>query len=139
VSASTTLLRHARSYPLNPLASADLKLVEPLITVVSSLWKSSNCDELGEIYRSFSELFEKAKKAVGAFNHASPGMNLDRGISKTQYGARESVEDFLRRMEYISSGYDVPADGLTEDGSVLESDFQPASFLEDLVWEGHCS
>jgi hypothetical protein len=97
------LLTYTLSNPSNPLALADLKLIEPLLSLLRMLAKSDMSDEISPIYRSCAELFERAKMAVWEFNPV--GMSWDRRGTSAGSGGRESVEDFLRRMESISSGY----------------------------------
>lgn len=103
VSATKTLLTHTLSNPSNPLAHADLKLIEPLLSLLRMLARSDMSDEIGPMYRSCAELFERTKMAVWEFNPV--GMSWDRQGTSAGSVGRESVEDFLRRMESISSGY----------------------------------
>jgi hypothetical protein len=60
-------------------------------------------NDIAEMYQSCAELFERAKMAAWEFNPVGMGWELQ-GRSG-QSGERESVEDFLKRMESISSGY----------------------------------
>lgn len=100
-----TLLSHILSNPSNPSARADLKLIEPLLRTLDRLAKSGQRDETARMYQSCTELFERARAAVAGINPVR--------ISRIGYGSsgqseeRESLEDFLRRVESISSGYDV--------------------------------
>jgi hypothetical protein len=105
VSATTTLLQYNLSSPSNPLAPKDLNLVEPLLTLLSALAQGGRSDEIAEMHRSCNVLFEKVEAAIAGFHHT----NLDCGssIPGMKYGDKEGIEDFLGRIEGISSGYDM--------------------------------
>jgi len=105
VSATTTLLTHTLSNPSNPLALADLKLIEPLLSLFRMLANSGMADEAGAAYRSCAELFERAKMAV-VWEFNPVGISWQRRERSGPSGGREGVEDFLRRIESISSGYE---------------------------------
>jgi hypothetical protein len=129
VTATTTLLTHTISNPSNPLALADLKLIEPLLTLLGILAKSSKSDKVGEMYRSCVELFGRARMAVESFNLA--GISWDQRRTSGQSEGRESVEDFLRRMENISSGYDMDLSSISPGVSqefAFEHQFQKSTF-----------
>ncbi|KAF4626129.1 hypothetical protein G7Y89_g12031 [Cudoniella acicularis] len=104
VSATTALLTHIISNPSNPIAPSDLKLVEPMLTLLCILANSSKNDEVVEMNRSCAVLFERARMAVES--HGQAGMSWDQSMTSGQSRQRESVEDFLKRMEKIRSGYD---------------------------------
>lgn len=107
VSAITSLLTHIIYNPTNPLARADLKLIEPLVTLLSVLNNTGKNDQVGPMYRSCLELLDKAQMAVEHFNQDGSNRNqLVRGAGSRSGGGKESVEDFLKRIESISSGYD---------------------------------
>lgn len=98
VRATTSLLTQILRSPSEFLALADLKLIKPLLQMLYLLAKSSNSNVVVQMYRSCMELFEKARIAVRGY---SPyGMN-------EQSRGRESLEDFLKRIERISAGDDV--------------------------------
>lgn len=108
VSATTILLTHTLWDPENPFALADLKYTEPLLDLLAVLARSGESNNIGETYTSCLELYERAKMAVNTFGLGNlAGLNWDRPQTGVQSLERESVEDFLRRMESISSGYDV--------------------------------
>lgn len=63
------------------------------------------------MHRSCMELFETANMAVESTNAAN--MDWDQcGMSGPSQG-RESIDDFLRRMDKISSGDDVELDSIS--------------------------
>ncbi|TVY85216.1 Fusaridione A cluster transcription factor fsdR [Lachnellula suecica] len=107
VSATTILLTHTLTNPTNPLAQSDLKLIEPLLGLLGMLSKSGKNDKynVGEMYRTCVELFERTRVAVESYSLV--GMSWDGCGVIEQPPEKESVEDFLRRMETISSGYDM--------------------------------
>ena len=115
VSATTILLTHTLWNPSNPFASTDLKYIEPLLDLLAVLAKSGESNNIGETYTSCLGLFERARIAVDSFGLAAP--NWDRAQTAVQSGERESVEDFLRRMESISSGYDVDLASMSQNFS----------------------
>lgn len=105
VTAATTLLKTIVHDPSNPIAVSDLQLIEPLLTLLGVLAKSDKgrqSERIGGMHRSCMELFERANMAVESTNLANMDWDLDITISPSQ--GRESVEDFLRRMEAVSSG-----------------------------------
>lgn len=66
------------------------------------------------MYRSCVALFERARMAVGGLNLV--GISWDRHRISRQSEGRESVEDFLRRMESISSGHDMDLSSISRAG-----------------------
>jgi hypothetical protein len=72
--------------------------------LLAVLAKSEESNNIGETYTSCLGLFERARTAVDNFGLAA--LSWDRPQTGVQSGERESLEDFLRRMESISSGYD---------------------------------
>ncbi len=80
-----------------------------------TLAKSGKSDKAGEMYRSCMELFEKARMAVENYNLAA--VSWDRRGPSGQSGGRESLEEFLRRIEHISSGYDVDISSISRNVS----------------------
>jgi hypothetical protein len=94
------LLSHIIANPSSPSSQTDLKLIEPLIILLSALANSGKNNEVDEMHRSCVELFEKASIAI---EHATHSRDMH---GTTESRGRESVEDFLRRIESISSGYD---------------------------------
>ncbi|XXH02123.1 hypothetical protein Hte_008491 [Hypoxylon texense] len=119
VSATTILLTHTLWNPSNPFASADLKYVEPLLDLLAVLAKSGESNNISETYTSCFELLETARLAVD--NSGIAGMSWDQPQTGVQSGERESVEDFLRRMESISSEYDAD---LASMSSIFSQEFE---------------
>lgn len=96
------------------MALSDLKLIEPLLTLLGVLAKSSKgrkSERISGMHRSCMELFEKANVAFESTNLAN--RDWDQGIMNLPSQGQESMEDFLRRMENISSGYDVELDSIS--------------------------
>ena len=85
------------------MALSDLSLIEPLLTLLVVLAKSSegrNSSRLHEMHKSCMELFERANMAV----QSTLLTNMDWEQCTSQ--EKESLEDFLRRMDHMSSGHD---------------------------------
>jgi hypothetical protein len=101
ITAETTLLIHTISNPSNPLVQADLRLLEPFLNLLGIVARSGVNDEVEEMYQSSMILFEQARMAV---EHSGAGAKTHRHMGKGGPGGRESVEDFLERMEHIRSG-----------------------------------
>jgi hypothetical protein len=80
---------------------ADLKLLQPFLNLLGVVARSGVNDEVEEMYQSIMILFEQARMAV---EHSNPGTKTHRHIGMGDPAARESVEDFLERMEHIRSG-----------------------------------
>ena len=95
------MLIHAISNPSNPLVQADLKLLEPFLNLLGVLARSGVNEKVEEMYQSSMILFEQARIAV---EHSGQGGKTHQHIGRGDPGARESVEDFLERMELIRSG-----------------------------------
>ena len=121
------------------MALSDLKLIEPLLTLLGVLTKSPKgrqSERLGGMHRSFMESFEKANAAVertnlAHVNHQNQGIMSRGGESQ----GRENIDDFLRRMEYISSGHDdfeldSLSPGLSRDFAIaVERQFQESTSI----------
>jgi hypothetical protein len=109
VTASTTLLTYTLSKPSNKFATIDLQLSQSLLRLLVILARISEGqrEEVAEIYRSSVELFEKAKMAIESSNMALCQSSQGQGqFQRAPEGQKESVEDFLRRMESLSAGYE---------------------------------
>ena len=136
VKAATTLLRNIIRDPSNPMALSDLKLIEPLLTLLGVLAKSSKgrkSGRLNEMRRSCVELFQRANMAVESINLANMDwMDWDQHIMSEQPQKQESLEDFFRSMDSINSGYDVELDtispGISRDFAfAVEQQFQAST------------
>lgn len=115
------------------MALSDLKLIEPLLTLLGVLAKSSKggkSERISGMHRSCVELFERANMAVESTNLTN--MDWDQCILSGPSQGRESIEDFLCRMENISSGYDVELDSISpgvsrEFAFAVEQQFQEST------------
>ena len=94
---------------------ADLKLLEPFLNLLGVVARTAVNDKIEEMYQSSIDLFEQARMAV---EHCDLGAKTHRHMESGDPGPRESVEDFLARMEHISSG---DSTGV----SVIYQDVQP--------------
>jgi hypothetical protein len=115
VAATNTLLRNILRDPSNPTAQPDLMLIEPLLAllhVLANSRQSRKTERVSGMYQSCIELFEKAKMAIENINLV--GTVWNQRITSEPSQGRENVEDFLRRMEKISSGYDMELDPVSE-------------------------
>lgn len=104
LSATTILLTHTLSHPSHPFALADLKLVDPLLALVSDFSQSDESNEFLDIHRSYKNLYDRATLGVNQFHISSHAGWQGPVASGQQAQGRESVEDFLKRIERISSG-----------------------------------
>jgi hypothetical protein len=95
------LLIHTISNPSNPLEQADLKLLQPFLNLLGVIARSGVNDKVEEMYQSSMILFEQARMAV---EHSGSAAKRLRDMGGRDPEARESVEDFLLRMEHIKSG-----------------------------------
>lgn len=114
VTATKTLLENIVCDPSNPMALSDLMLIEPLLTLLDVLAKSyrgSRSERLSGMHQSCKELFEKAKIAIESTDLVV--MDWDHCLTSGQSQGSESMEDFLRRMDNISSGYDMELDNIS--------------------------
>ena len=117
------------------MALSDLKLIEPLLTLLGVLAKTSEgrkSERISGMHRSCMELFERANVAVESINLAN--MDWDQSIMGEPSREREPLEDFLRRMENISSGYDLELDSVSLGGSqdfafAVEQQFQESTSI----------
>lgn len=95
------------------MAPSDLKLIEPLLTLLgvrAKSFKGHKSERISEMHRSCKELFERAKKSAESINLAK--MDWDQCIMSGPSQRRERMEYFLRGMENISSGYDMELDSV---------------------------
>lgn len=114
MTAATTLLENIICDPSNPMTLSDLKLVKPLLILLDVLAKSSKgrkSTRLSRMHRSCIELFEKANMAVESTNLALVQWNQGTMSSLSQ--GKESMEDFLWRVEDVSSGYDIELNSIS--------------------------
>ena len=84
------------------------------------------------MHQSCMELFERANMAGESTNLAN--MDWDQSIMSGPSQGQESMEDFLRRMENISSGYDVELDSISSGVSrdfafAVEQQFQKSTSI----------
>ena len=108
VSATTTLLNYLIADPRDPLAHSDLKLIEPLLGLLGELSKTNdeNQNTAGPMYRSCTELFERARAAVESADVEEIFVD-PKSLGSINGGGRrekESVEDFIKRIESYAAG-----------------------------------
>ncbi|KAE8444918.1 hypothetical protein EG329_014045 [Mollisiaceae sp. DMI_Dod_QoI] len=127
VSATKTLLIHLIQSPNDPLAMSDLQLIDPMLRLLGLLAKGERSREVMEMYTQCTDLFERARMAIDdPVNSVVPWTG---GVANSgQSTERESLDDFIRRIEIISAGYDdVPT--VSDLGCFLHwiqvSDFEP--------------
>ena len=138
VKAATTLLRNIVCDPSNPMAQSDLKLIEPLLTLLGVLAKSfkgRKSGRISEMHRSCMELFKRANLAVESTNLANMDlMDWDQYITSEASQNQESVNEIFRSMDNIDSGYDVELDsispGISRDFAfAVEQQFQASTHI----------
>lgn len=110
VTASTVLLTYTLSKPSNESATFDLKLSQSVLHVLVALARISKGqrEEVTEMYRSSVDLFEKARMAIEISNmDLFQSSQSQEQFQSAPEGQKESVEDFLTRMESLgSAGYE---------------------------------
>ncbi|KAH7377570.1 fungal-specific transcription factor domain-containing protein [Cadophora sp. MPI-SDFR-AT-0126] len=132
VSATTTLLTNILSNPLHPLAQSDLQLIEPLLSLLGLLSMQGKNTEVESMYESCRTLWERTRRAVweargsgigygygnelengngsrngmlGNMNISAMPSTLTPAISAGKGAeAKESLEDFIKRIESIAGG-----------------------------------
>jgi hypothetical protein len=130
VQATTTLLGNILSDPTHRRATSDLKLIEPLLSLLSALAKDGKSSEVSSMYEKIREMFESTRERVllanspvsgdGEFD-GGEGAREKRGSGKEGEGGRnESLEEFLRRIESVSAGLDEEGMELVEQPSPHE-------------------
>jgi hypothetical protein len=103
VSATTLLLENIISDPTHRRVYSDLKLIEPLLTLLSALAKDGKNEEVAAMYQSCGQMFEKTSKIVQ--DACAAGRGEPRKIMGKQDG-KETLEEFIRRIESVSAGHD---------------------------------
>lgn len=115
VSATKTLLEHLLKEPGDPLAREDFQLIDPMLRLLGMLAKSEQNEDVTQMYNDCLDLFERANEAVGSYESRVGAWVV--GVEDEVGGVgfvdvqgirqeKESVEDFIRRIESISAGYD---------------------------------
>ncbi|KAH7305653.1 fungal-specific transcription factor domain-containing protein [Rhexocercosporidium sp. MPI-PUGE-AT-0058] len=110
VSATTTLLTHILSDPLHPLAQSDLQLIEPLLSLLGLLSMQGKNAKVEGMYESCRTMWESTRRTVWeARGRGMPvstrPMTLTPTISAGKaVEEKESLEDFIRRIEGIAGG-----------------------------------
>jgi hypothetical protein len=132
VQATTTLLENILSDPTHRRATSDLKLIEPLLTLLFALAKDGKSSEVSSMYEKIREMFESTRERVLLANSPVSGDGeFGGGVEARERrgsgnglggeGARnESLEEFLRRIESVSAGLDEEGMELVEQPSPHE-------------------
>ncbi|RDW59403.1 hypothetical protein BP6252_12490 [Coleophoma cylindrospora] len=100
VSATKTLLSNVCSEPSQTLAQSDVELIQPLLNLLGTLINGGQRDEVAKMYDTCQEMYEEAVQRLRTAN--SQYMQIDQGSvgkSSSQRQEKESVEDFIRRIE----------------------------------------
>ena len=97
--AVTTILHNILCNPTHIFAPSDLQLVEPFLSLLELLAKEGKSEEVQRMFEFCQDLNGKAKDAVTKVN-----MRMLCSGRKSR-GEKESVEDFIRRVECQSRGY----------------------------------
>ncbi|RDW65154.1 hypothetical protein BP5796_09846 [Coleophoma crateriformis] len=105
VSATKTLLSNICSEPSQTLAKSDVELIQPLLNLLGTLMSGGQRDEVVKMYDTCQEMYEEAVQRLRTTN--SQYMQIDMGSvgkSGSQREKKESVEDFIRRIESYTAG-----------------------------------
>jgi len=110
VSASTTLLSEILHNPGHPLVKDDFRIVFPLLKLLKKLEKDGRNLDVARMVEFLEALWGNAKKAVERLSCNMKGgiyfedVREGFGISESSGSGKESLEDFIRRIELISAG-----------------------------------
>lgn len=118
VTAATTLLQDIIYNPSAPTALPDLRLIEPLITLLDTLAQSPKgrqSERLDGMYRPCKELFERAHSAVNSTDLA--GVDWDQWITREQSQEREGIEESIWGSGCDAMGYGAQFDAIPGDVS----------------------
>jgi len=129
VSATTLLLENILSNPTHRRAPSDLKLIEPLLGLLSALAKDGKNDEVVSMYQTCGEMFDKTSRVV----QEARGSREEQRTLVGRQGEKESLEEFIRRIESVSGGYDY--DGGEEEAAMQGvSSGQNLQGQDDMIW-----
>jgi hypothetical protein len=96
--AVTTILYNVLRNPNHIFARSDIQLVEPFLGLLNILAKEGKSEEVQRMFEFCQDLNTKATEAVSHVN-----MRMLCQANKTR-GEKESVEDFIMRVECQSNG-----------------------------------
>lgn len=103
VSATHILLENIIADPTHRRVRTDLKLIEPLLKLLGALANEGHHEDVNEMHQNCEQLYERTKKLVQTSSRVIAGSTTS---SNGTGNERESVEDFLRRIESFTAGYD---------------------------------
>lgn len=111
VSATTTLLASIIADPTSAFATSDLTLIQPILRLLGALAKQRKSKEIIAMYSRCSELWKEATRALWLSGQEMDVWDGDvdklLGQNNVQHqGKKESLEDFIKRIERISQGDD---------------------------------
>lgn len=135
VTAATTLLRDIIDNPSASTALPDLKLIQPLITLLDTLAQSPKgrqSERLGGIYQPCKELFERAQLAIHSTDLESVDWDLwiTRGPSQEREGAGESSWDLGHDGMRYGGQLDASPGGVSGDFAfAVEQQFQASTSI----------
>jgi predicted CopG family antitoxin len=132
VSATNLLLENILSNPTQRRAPSDLKLIEPLLGLLFALAKDGKNDEVVSMYQTCGEMFEKTSRVVQEARDS--GEEQRKLVEMGKQGEKESLDEFIRRIESVSGGYDVDEEvvmqGMSPGQNGLEYENMEFGFLE---------
>jgi hypothetical protein len=95
--AVTTILHNVLRNPSHSLALSDLQLMDPFLGLLELLSKEGKSEEAQRMFEFSQDLTARANEAVGLVKTRM----ISAGDSNDE---KESVEDFIHRVECISQG-----------------------------------
>lgn len=105
VSATKTLLSNICSEPSPTIAKSDIELIQPLLNLLRALISGEQREEVAKMYDTCQEMYEEAVQQLRTTN--SQYMQIDQGSvgnMSPQRQEKESIEDFIRRIESYTAG-----------------------------------
>ena len=99
--AVTALLENVVRHPSHPQAHSDILLMDPFLQLLEILSEEGKSEEVQRMYDFCVDMNGKARDAVERVNRSMVCSHTNK--SKAQ-GEKETVEDFIRRVECISAG-----------------------------------
>jgi hypothetical protein len=125
VAAATTLLENIISNPTHRRAQSDLKLIEPLLALLSALAKDGKNEEVATMYLNCGQIFDKTSQIVQNANGAE---KEERRKIVGKQNEKESLEEFIRRIESVSAGYEDEDDTVMQGVQTVENEIVGSGF-----------
>ena len=114
VSAISTLIENILVSPSHPLAKSDLQLIQPLLVLLEFLAQKGNSDDVVRMQKYVEDAAKRAREAMERADHErsleSEKSLYPMRMVKRKSGEKESVEEFIQRIECISADCGIVGD-----------------------------